>query len=515
MADLLSMEGIFKVYPNGVRANDYVDFNLKEGEIHALVGENGAGKSTLMKILFGIEKPTEGKIYFKNKEIKIPSPTFAISKGIGMVHQHFMLVESLSIAENIVLGMEPKKGPFLDRKKAINDSLEVSKKYNFKINPELLISDISVGQKQKIEILKALYRGAKILILDEPTAVLTPQETEELFKELLILKSKGHTIVFISHKLNEVKEISDRITIMRRGRNVGTFISSEITKEEISNHMVGRELDWDLNKSKIESVEVVLNLKNICKEKNSVIKLNSISFSLRKKEILGIVGVEGNGQKEIVEGIFSVDPFSSGEILMEGIDIFGSKISKIRDMDISYIPEDRMSIGIAKNLSIKDNIISTYVLESPFSKKGILNSSFIDKWTDDKINEFDILAKSSSSIISSLSGGNIQKVVVAREFSKGSKIIIADQPTRGIDIGSAKFIHRKLIELRDKGASILLASADLNELLDLSDSIIVMYEGNIVAYFEDVSLVSESELGLYMLGIKKQSQSEIDRCYYG
>ena len=512
---LLKMEEIYKVYPNGVVANKYVDFSLKEGEIHALTGENGAGKSSLMKILFGMETPTEGKIIYKGETLELSSPKDAIEHEIGMVHQHFMLVPSLTIAENIVLGMEPKKKGFIDKEKAIEITQDLANKYNFKINPRQRVEDISVGTKQKVEILKALHRGAKLLILDEPTAVLTPQETEELFKELLLLKEQGHTIVFISHKLNEIKQLCDRITIMRKGMNVGVYDVDSISTEEISNLMVGKEMIWDLDKEEAKPKKTILKVKNAVKiNDHEKIVVNDVSFSLRQGEILGIVGVEGNGQTELVEGVVGYSPFDDGEVLIDNVDMCQASIKELRNAGIAYIPEDRMSVGIAKNLNIRENLIATYIDHEEFSNRGFLKTKSIESWSHEKVNEFNVITQSLNTPIDSLSGGNIQKVVVAREFSKDAKIIVADQPTRGIDIGAAKFIHKKLVELRDEGAGVLLVSADLTEVMDLSDSLIVMYNGKIVAYFSDSREVNEKELGLYMLGIKNHTEEEIMRCVY-
>lgn len=513
--NLLEMKKIYKVYPNGVVANRYVDFSLKKGEIHALVGENGAGKSTLMKILFGMEMPSEGEMIFEGEPLVLNSPLDAISRGIGMVHQHFMLVPSLTIAENIVLGMETKKGPFIDRNEMMKRTRELAKHYNFQLNINDKIEDVSVGTKQKVEILKTLYREAKLLILDEPTAVLTPQETEELFSQLKNLREEGHTIIFISHKLNEVKELCDRVTIMRKSENVGVFNVDEVSKEEISNLMIGKEMVMNIDKSSGNVGDILLTVKNAI-HINDIEKpvVNDISFQLRSGEILGIVGIQGNGQSELVESIIGYKRLDSGEIYHRDKEITDKSIKEIRNGGISYIPEDRMTLGMASGLSIKENMMSIYMYNKNFSSRGILNNRYINKWTREKIDEFSILASNENAPIGSLSGGNIQKVVVAREFSNNPNLIIADQPTRGIDVGAAGFIHNKLIELRDQGAGILLVSADLNEVLDISDRLIVMYGGKIVACFEDTSKVTEQELGLYMVGIKTQSEEEIMRCFY-
>ena len=510
MSELLKMENICKVYPNGVVANRDINFSLKKGEIHALVGENGAGKSTLMKILFGLESMSEGKIIYKDKELLLKSPMDAISQGIGMVHQHFMLVSSVTIAENIVLGMEPRNGVLIDKKEAFKITKALADKYHFDIDPAQKIEDASVGTKQKVEILKALFRGAQILILDEPTAVLTPQETEELFKELKLLKEIGHTIVFISHKLNEVKEICDRITVMRRGRDEGTFEVANITKEEISNLMVGKTMEWKIEKGVAKPKESILQVRGVSvfgiHDKKV---LNDVSFVLRAGEILGIVAVEGNGQSELVDAITGMNPYQEGDIILAEQSIRNKKVKEIRDGGMAHIPEDRMSVGISKSASIRDNMLAVSYAGREFSKYGLLNDKKIDQWAKEKIKEYQVLTTSEKTEIGSLSGGNIQKVVVAREFSSNAKVIVANQPTRGIDVGAAKFIHRKLVSLRDEGAAVLLVSADLTEVMDVSDSLLVLYEGEIVAYFADAKQTTENELGLYMLGLKRQEKAQI------
>lgn len=516
MQEIVKMENILKVYPNGIVANKSVNFSIVEGEIHALVGENGAGKSTLMKILFGIEQFTDGKILLNGQEVKFNNPQEAIKHGIGMVHQHFMLVPSLTVAENVVLGDEPKKpGGILDINRAIKETKDIADKYHFDIDPKMKVEDCSVGTKQKIEILKALFHGAKVLILDEPTAVLTPQETTELFKELMLLKEKGHTIIFISHKLNEVKEISNRITIMRAGKDVGTYHTDKVSKEDISNLMVGREVIWDLEKTKAVPKDVTVRVENITLVNEHKRRLlDDVSFSLRQGEILGVVGVEGNGQRELVDVLTGLQKISAGKINIMNQNTDKYTIRQIRDLGVSHIPEDRMTLGVAEFASIEDNLLSIY-----FDKKDFLNGPFlkqkeINVWAKDKVKDYTVKTGSEKTPVKMLSGGNIQKVVVAREFSNNPKVIVADQPTRGIDVGAAQFIHKKLIELRDHGASVLLISADLTEVMDLSDSLIVFYNGKIVAYFEDASKLTETELGLYMLGLKSQTEEEVRRCVY-
>ncbi|WRS27776.1 ABC transporter ATP-binding protein [Oscillospiraceae bacterium MB08-C2-2] len=511
---ILAMENITKVYSNGFVANKNVNLRVAEGEIHALVGENGAGKSTLMKILFGIEKPEEGQILLRGKEIHIDNPTVAINYGIGMVHQHFMLVPSLTVAENLMVGMEPKKHGLFDMKEAVRITNESASKYNFKVNATAKVEDLSVGQKQKVEILKALVRGAKVLILDEPTAVLTPQETKELFVELKHLKKDGYTIIFISHKLNEITELCDRITVMRNGRSVGVEEIKNITEQDISRLMVGRDVVLKIDKDKAQPKEAVLEVKNMIKYGHGQKRvLNDVSLSVRRGEILGIAGVEGNGQKELSEAITGMDTLFEGSIRVgtDKVDVRKTNVRGIREAGVSHISEDRMVYGIVGDGSISDNIIADRYYKPDFQKGVLLDSKKIDTLSDDLIKEFNVKCDGKDQPIRMLSGGNMQKVVAAREFTSHSDFIIANQPTRGIDVGASEFIRRKLVELRDKGAGVLLISADLNEVMEVSDSLIVMNEGSIVAYFEDASTVTEDELGEYMLGLKKMSPDQIGR----
>ncbi|GAB6116694.1 MAG: ral nucleoside transport system ATP-binding protein [Thermoanaerobacterium sp.] len=515
MRELLKMHNITKIYPNGIVANKKVNFSVNEGEIHALVGENGAGKTTLMKILFGLERPEEGSIYINGSKVNITSPIVAIKNGIGMVHQHFMLVPSLTVAENIILGIEPQKNGFIDFRKAIEITEKLSEKYNLKVDPKAMVRDLPVGMKQKVEILKALLRGAKILILDEPTAVLTPQETTELFNELFHLKNNGHTIIFISHKLREVKQISDRITIMRHGKNVGVFNTSDVTEQDISRLMVGRDVILKIEKTKSKPGNVVLYVKDLnhINEWGKTV-LKNVSFSVRSGEILGIAGVEGNGQRELVEIITGLRKLDKGELILNGKVINDFSIRERRELGISHVPEDRMVYGVAADGSIAENLISDRFEKKEFNRRILMDMKKVTNLSNQLIKEFRIQSNSPKQKVRMLSGGNIQKVVVAREFSSEPKLLIANQPTRGIDVGATELIHRRIIELRDKGVAVLLVSADLNEVMELSDSLIVMFGGEIVAYFEDVSYVTEEELGAYMLGLKKQSLEEIRRVLY-
>lgn len=509
--DLLSMQGITKIYENGFVANKGVNFTIRKGEIHGLVGENGAGKTTLMKVLFGQEIPEEGKIYLAGNEVHIPSPLAALDYGIGMVHQHFMLVESLSVAENMVLGNEPGAGFGFDYKEAIELSKSVSEKYELPINPRAIIRDLSVGYKQRVEILKMLLHGAEILLLDEPTAVLTPQETKELFKQLKELKDKGFSIVFISHKLNEVKEICDRITVLRSGESIITEDVDNLSEKDISRLMVGRDVVLEIDKSKAEPKNTLLKVRNLTSiNKFGTYSFKNISFDLREGEILGVAGVEGNGQSELANTIAGLDPIQEGTITIEGKSLIDMNIRNIREAGIAVIHEDRMTYGASSTQSISDNLISDRYYKEENRKKGFLDYKKINNIAQELISNFQIKADGYEADVKTLSGGNIQKVVAAREFTSNPKVLIASQPTRGIDVGAAELIRRKMINLRDEiGTATLLFSADLSELLHGSDSLMVMYDGEIVAYFEDSSTVTEEILGEYMLGIRKQNNEEI------
>lgn len=509
--EVLRMENITKVYPNGVIANKDVNFSVKEGEIHALCGENGAGKSTLMKILFGQEQPTRGDIFIRGEKANISSPTTAIKMGIGMVHQHFMLVDSLTAIENMVLGIEPTKGPMIDRKRALAQVQAVADKYNLHIDPNRKVGDFTVGQKQKLEILKALLRGAEILILDEPTAVLTPQETKELFVELKNLRDAGHSIIFISHKLEEVRALCDRVTIIRRGEIKGVYPLNEVSNEQISHLMVGRDVITNIEKAPAHPGPVALRVRDlriINDEGRPVV--NGISFSARQGEILGVAGVEGNGQSSLVEAITGLAPYQEGDIEIGGQNIKGFSTEGIRELKVSHIPEDRMTIGVAPALSITENLLADKISNPRFSSKmGFIKINPIHEYGWEMVRSFGIVAQSPDVTIKSLSGGNIQKTVLARELSSEPDIIVADQPSRGVDVGATEFIRGQLIEMRDAGKAVFLVTSDLNEVLGLSDRLLVMFEGKIAAYFPDASKVTEEELGRYMLGVDRQSPEQI------
>jgi len=512
---LLEMRNITKVYPNGVVANSGVNFALAEGEIHAIVGENGAGKSTLMKMIFGMEEPSEGEMLLAGRKVRFASPQDAIDSGIGMVHQHFMLVPSFTVVQNIILGMEPTRGFNINYKEAVRMTEELSAKYNLAIDPLAKVEDLSVGMKQKVEILKVLIRGAKILILDEPTAVLTPQETEELFRELKSLKREGHTIVFISHKLKEVKEICDRITIMRSGKTEGVYETAHVSEQEISRLMVGRDVVLKYDKRTRMPGSAVLrvdNLSYVNEDRKPL--LQSIGFTIREGEIVGIAGVEGNGQAELVKALTGGLPGAQGTVTVGDQVILGHSIKQIRDLGVSYIPEDRMRQGVAKEASISDNLISMFYRMKEWNKGLFLNKKKIGKFAEDQIDRYKVRCKGPAQPIGMLSGGNMQKVVVARECEAGPKLLIAEQPTRGVDVGAAQLIHQRLLQMREEGCAILLLSADLNEIMEVSDSLLVMYNGQFVAYYPDAGQVTEEDLGFAMLGLNVQSEAEVRRAIH-
>ncbi len=509
---ILKLEHITKVYHNGTVANRDVSVAFTKGGIHSIVGENGAGKSTLMNIIFGIENASDGTITYKGEEVHFSSSMDAIKAGIGMVHQHFMLIPTLTVAQNIVLGMEPtKNGIFIDYKSAVEKTRALNEKYDFDIDVTKKVSELSVGEKQKVEILKTLYRDAEVIILDEPTSVLTPQETEKLFRELEGLRQEGHTILFISHKLNEVKQISDTITVMRNGESRGTYNNADITLDDLTSLIIGRELVTGYDDKKTEQAESrpILRVENIKKEVDDIPVLKGISFTVKSGEILGIAGVQGNGQDLLIRAITGLTSMSEGKIFLDGKDITNMSIKKKRASGIAYIPEDRIEDGSALEASISDNIVSTYYDREPYSGKFFIRQKQIDQEADRLIDTFSIKTQSHKAKISSLSGGNIQKVVVAREYNTKPLCMIAEQPTHGIDIGSAEFVHMRLIDMRNAGAAVLLVSADLDEIMSLSDRILVVYDGQIVGYFKDLKGLTREELGYYMLGVKRHTDEEL------
>jgi len=512
MKPLIDLKNIVKVYDNGVVANDGVNFSVNKGEIHALVGENGAGKSTLMKILYGMEKPTEGEIWVNGNQKHFNSSIDAIAATIGMVHQNFMLVPSFTVAENVVLGDEPLKNGLINKEEVLKITKDLSDQFGLFVQPDAIIDSINVGMRQRVEILKTLYRKAEILILDEPTAVLTPQETDDLFKAIRILVKQGKTVIFITHKLREVKEISDRVTVMRRGKMIGTVDTKDVTREQMANMMVGREVFLDINKPKIKRGEKRMSVKNLSyvSETGRAI-LRNVNFNLFSGEILGIAGVEGNGQTELIEVITGLKPAAGGNVLVGEKDVVNSTPREVRMRKVAHIPEDRLTNGVAVRSTIEENLIVDRYFQKPYKNGVFINYNVVKKESEALIKKFSILTPNGKLPVSSLSGGNMQKVIVAREFSSDPDVLIAAQPTRGIDVGATEFVREQLIQIRNEGTAILLVSADLGEVMSLSDRIVTLYEGEITGVFPDASKIDEKELGLYMLGIKKQSAGEMEK----
>ncbi len=496
---LLEMRNITKLFP-GVKANDEVDLLVEEGEIHALVGENGAGKTTLMKILYGLLQQDGGKIYYSGEKVDIDRPQDAIDLGIGMVHQHFKLVDTLTVTENIILGSEPRSGISIDEKKARDQVKEISQRYGLKVDPEAKIEDISVGMQQRVEIIKILYRGAELLVFDEPTAVLTPQEIDELFEIFRSLKEQGKTIIFITHKLEEVKRITDSITVLRDGKSVGAVKTAEVSEKDVAEMMVGREVLFRVEKEEASPGEEVLNVSNLrVKDNRGIERVSEISFSIRAGEIFGIAGVEGNGQTELVEALTGLRKAEDGRVEFKGENITNAGAREIKDKGIGHIPEDRQKRGLIMDFDLAENMVLGYQHQKPYSNMSFINYSTVYQHAQDLIEEFDVRTSSYRNSASKLSGGNQQKAVIAREFAQDPKLLIASQPTRGVDVGSIEFIHEQLINKRDEGVAVLLVSAELSEVLSLSDRIGVIYEGEIVETMR-ADKTDERELGRLMTG---------------
>ncbi len=497
-APALEMRGITKRYP-GVLANDNIDLDVRPGEIHALLGENGAGKSTLMNILYGLAVPDEGAILLDGEEVVIDSPADAIRRGISMVHQHFMLVPVLSVADNILLGEETMANPvFLDRGEAHRRIEELGKRFGFEIDPETPVSSLAVGWQQRVEILKALYREARILVLDEPTAVLTPQETKEIFAVLRRLAAEGHSIVFISHKLYEVLEIADRITVIRRGGVVGTTTPAETNEEQLAEMMVGREVQLTVDRGESNPGEAVLDVKDLrVRNDRGRETVHGVSFEVRAGEILGVAGVAGNGQDELVGAITGLRAPTGGTIKLDGADMTGASPRKLHEAGLAHVPGDRQRYGMVMSFPLTDNLVLTDYYRAPFARGPVRDEAAVAEAAIRLIEQFDVRTPSAFVPGSTLSGGNQQKLVVAREFSGDPKVLVLDQPTRGLDVGSIEFIHRQALAKRDAGTAILLVSAELDEVLELSDRIAVMYRGEIVAVVDGRTAVKE-DVGLLM-----------------
>ena len=535
----IEMLHITKEFP-GIKANDDVTIQLKKGEIHALLGENGAGKSTLMSILFGLYQPDSGIIKKDGKEVKITDPNVATSLHIGMVHQHFKLVEVYSVLDNIILGDEPIKEynfsaknkvlngflkgfsktmtflnkhifKVIDRKKAYDQVVKLSNQYGLFIEPNAKVQDITVGMQQRVEILKMSYRENDVLIFDEPTAVLTPQEISELMEIMKKLASEGKSILFITHKLNEIKEVADRCTVLRKGRCIGTVDVANVTKEELSEMMVGRKVQLIVDKTEAKPKDVVLKVENLVMidKLHKTNAVNNVSFDVRKGEIVCIAGIDGNGQTDLVYGITGLEPIKSGKVYLNNVDITNLSIRKRNKVGLAHIPEDRHRHGLVLDYSLEQNLVLQNYFEDRFQKAGFIKFKNIRKYADDLIEKFDIRSgQGSITVARSMSGGNQQKAIVAREIDRNTDLLIAVQPTRGLDVGAIENIHSRLVELRDADKAVLLVSLELDEVMSLSDRILVMHKGEIVGEFNPKEVTAQ-ELGLYMAGAKKQNINKV------
>jgi ABC-type uncharacterized transport system ATPase subunit len=506
MADerpVLELRGITKQFP-GVLANDHVDFDVRRGEVHALLGENGAGKSTLMNVLYGLYQPDEGEILVKGEPVRFHSPKDAINRGIGMVHQHFMLIPVMTVAENIVLANEPTRaGLLLDTDAADRRVRELSRSFNFAIDPDARVESITVGQQQRVEILKALYRNADILILDEPTAVLTPQEANELFEILRTLTREGMSVIFITHKLNEVLEIADRITVVRRGKRVDTVDRQGATEERLARMMVGREVLLRVDKPASDPGDPVLTVDDLhVFDDRGLEAVRGVSFEVRGGEIVGIAGVDGNGQTELIDGITGLRKAASGRVAIGGRNVTGASPSRILDSGLGHIPEDRQRRGLVLEFSLAENVALHDYDKAPDSRWGWLFPRQLIRRARELLTQFDVRGGGPQTRASALSGGNQQKVVLAREIGREPSVLIAAQPTRGLDVGAIEFVHRRLVEARDNGTAVLLVSLELDEIISLSDRTLVLYEGQIVA--EHGPDVGEEQLGIEMTGAGRE-----------
>ncbi|NLC52691.1 MAG: ABC transporter ATP-binding protein [Firmicutes bacterium] len=503
MEYVVEMLKIRKEFP-GVVANDDITLQLKPGEIHALLGENGAGKSTLMSILFGLYPPDQGTIKIRGQEVKISDPNVANELGIGMVHQHFKLVHNFTVTENIMLGMETTKGVVIDHKTAAEKIKRLSQRYGLNVDPDAKIEDISVGMQQRVEIMKMLYRDAEVLIFDEPTSVLTPQEIQDLMAIMRNLVKEGKSIILITHKLKEIKAIADRCTVIRRGRLIGTVDVAATSEEELARMMVGREVSFAVEKTDRVAGDVVLKVENLSAYDNrKIMALRDFSLEVRSGEILGLAGVDGNGQTELVEVITGLRKAESGRVLLKGIEITNYSIRDRIRMGIAHIPSDRHKHGLILDYTLQENMILKVYDQAPYAEKGLLNWGAIAEYTDRLMAEFDVRAgQGASALARSLSGGNQQKAIVGREIDLNPELLLAVQPTRGLDVGAIEYIHRRIIEQREKGKAVLLVSLELDEILNLADRIAVIYNGELVGLV-DAKTTNEHEIGLMMAGGKR------------
>ena len=504
---VIEMLNITKEFP-GIKANDNITLQLRKGEVHALLGENGAGKSTLMSVLFGLYQPEQGVIKKNGKEVKINNPNDANDLGIGMVHQHFKLVECFSVLDNIMLGVEPCKAGFLQKEVARKKVVELSEKYGLRVDPDALVSDISVGMQQRVEILKMLYRDNEILIFDEPTAVLTPQEIDELMEIMRGFKAEGKSILFITHKLNEIMAVADRCTVLRKGKCIGTVDIANSSKEELSRMMVGRDVQLQVDKKPADPGRVVLDVENVtmhsAQHKKDAVR--NVSFQVHAGEIVCLAGIEGNGQTEFVYGLTGLEKISSGKITLDGKDITHASIRQRSKDGMSHIPEDRHKHGLVLDYSLENNMVLQRYWQPEFQKGGFIRSEKVREYSDKLIAQYDVRSgQGSATIVRSMSGGNQQKAIIAREIDRDPKLLVAVQPTRGLDVGAIEYIHRQIVAERDKGKAVLLVSLELDEVMNLSDRILVMYEGEIVGEF-DPKTTTVQELGLYMAGARKQGK---------
>lgn len=499
----IEMKDVVKKFGDFI-ANDHINLKVKRGEIHALLGENGAGKSTLMNMLSGLLEPTSGEIWINDEKVHIENPTVANELGIGMVHQHFMLIDDFTITENIILGMEPLKHGSLDREKARKEIKDLSRRYGLDVDVNAKVADISIGMQQRAEILKILYRGAEILILDEPTAVLTPQEIDELMTIMSALVREGKSIVLITHKLDEIKNIADNCTVIRRGKSIDTVKVSDVTQQDLANMMVGRSVLFTTEKTEAHPSDVVLEINNlVVKEARGIEAVKNLNLTVRKGEIVGIAGIDGNGQSELIKGITGLAKVESGSILLNGKEISNLSPRKVTESNVAHVPEDRHKDGLVLEMSVAENIgLQTYY-KKPLSKNLILNYDLINQSARKLIEEFDIRTVNELVPIGSLSGGNQQKAIIAREIDRNPDLLIVAQPTRGLDVGAIEYIHQRLIEQRDNDKAVLLVSFELDEILNLSDRIAVIHSGEISGIVTPEE-TNEQELGMLMAGAKME-----------